>query len=402
MLYYLPAIISCITFSLGIFALIKGLRQQPLFLYLALIIIALSVRLIIQSLFQLGYYNSSYFWISFFGGLQFVIPPAVYLHLQLLLGSKPIERKSILFHFIPSFMVTVNMGLGLLVFRNDNWSFLTFEQFQLNLPSIIPNMFLFFSFAVIALFYAIKCFKSLTQAVKTGVLIGEQGAVIMNWSLFVFLPLVVILSLFLSNLFLFNRAESIGLISEGAIMVKSLFLGIMVFFVMKTEALRLSNPLSEQQIPQNTDNSDFGKAENYVSRWKTESESENIKLAHALYQNQDNISRLILKIDEFVSDVKPFRDANYTIENLSRDISIPQHHIRYLFKYHHNAGFVDYRNYHRTQDLLENIKEKGFQNKKLESLCLECGFGSQSAMVRAFKKFYGATPNDVIYQSILD
>ena len=406
MTFYFSLTIAILALVYASYLLLKGLKSQPLMVYLSMILLAVSIRIIFQTLFNVLFLQPFFKSFGFIGCLQFLIGPSVFLYLRSITGNAELPRSRILLHFLPAVLVFIDLSLGFILDSSKEFAFVDFDDFQNHIPGILPRPVVFASFAILTLLYTIKCFQVFTNAIAQGRLVGQQGKLVLNWCLFFFLPLVVIFSFYLLNFIQAIPSNNFQMHSSNSLLLKVVFIGIMIVFIGTSEGLQSVKPLMKSnqeddgfdEIPdaalakENPEN-DLG--------WIASTKSDNLKVAHTLYKDQANIDQLIERINEFVLNNKPFRNPNYGLEDLSNDLKIPQHHLRYLFKYHNTSGFVDFRNYNRTLDMLDEIKEKGFQNQTLESYSSNFGFGSHSAMLRSFKKFHGGTPHDIIYKNIL-
>ncbi len=93
---------------------------------------------------------------------------------------------------------------------------------------------------------------------------------------------------------------------------------------------------------------------------------------------------------------KPFTKHNFNIKDLSNGSGIPQHHLAYFFRYHFTEGFVDYRNRHRFNEVLNKIHQGEFKKKTLEGIASESGFASRITFFNVFKKHTGMSASDYI------
>ena len=123
-----------------------------------------------------------------------------------------------------------------------------------------------------------------------------------------------------------------------------------------------------------------------------------LNLPHLRYEDPVIVRQITDKIDALVYAAKPFRDPNFSINELANDLGLPVSHLRFLFKEFNQLSFNDYRNLCRVQDLEEQFRNKDKKHLSLEALGEICGFGSKSAMFRAVKRHFDMTPQELYYQ----
>ena len=363
----------------------------------------ISFRLIVQTSFNLGWFKNYLYLTSPMGSFQFLIGPAVFFHLRNIIGLYQLEFKKNLLHWFPAIIVFVDLLIGLIFAGKSSVIYESFNAFQYDAPGLITRRYLIYLFGAQNIFYILSCFKLLIKSIEDGRLIGVQARLVMHWVLFLFFPMIILFSYFQFN---FNSNVAIDLNNHHSILVRAIYLFIIIVFVVKSDGLKSIKPTAESNSENaNTTPINLSLNNNPLKEqagWTDQPNSTNVRVAHALYNDEHNIRKLIHYIEEFVAIQKPFKIENYGIENLSADLKIPQHHIRYIFKYYNTLGFVNYRNSYRILDFMDSVKEKGLQNKTMESLALECGFGSHSAFLTAFKKIYGKNPNEIIYSKLMD
>ncbi|HAV24653.1 MAG TPA: hypothetical protein DCX01_00605 [Bacteroidetes bacterium] len=106
----------------------------------------------------------------------------------------------------------------------------------------------------------------------------------------------------------------------------------------------------------------------------------------------------IAEIDEFIFKENPFREPKYSLTDLSQDLNIPSSHLSYIFKYHCNVSFVEYRNYRRIKDALSLIENNFLASKTFEALAKNVGFTSYNPFFRSFKKQTNYSPKEYLEQ----
>jgi AraC-like DNA-binding protein len=127
-------------------------------------------------------------------------------------------------------------------------------------------------------------------------------------------------------------------------------------------------------------------------------------MAEEAIQNQQDI-RLKDKIDERILEIVTeiedlaqtkhfFRNQKMTINEMANELGIPVSHLVYVFKYHSQLTFTEFRTFMRIEDAKNQIKEGFLRTNTLESLAIEVGFSSYNPFFSAFKKSTGFSPNE--------
>ena len=102
----------------------------------------------------------------------------------------------------------------------------------------------------------------------------------------------------------------------------------------------------------------------------------------------------IYRIEKYSFHTHAFRDPDLGLEDIADALSIPMSHLIYIFKYHCNESFTDYKKIVRIHDATQLLKERYLDKHKLESLSSEVGFLSYNTFHLAFKNITGLTANE--------
>jgi AraC-like DNA-binding protein len=113
------------------------------------------------------------------------------------------------------------------------------------------------------------------------------------------------------------------------------------------------------------------------------------------------------KVDEIVFAIK--KNEKELLENFvllpslkefAFQLSYPQSHIKYVFKYYAYCSFSEYQNILKIKYALKLIKSGYLDIHTIDSLAASCLFSQRSTFYYSFKKLIGYTPTE--YQSALD
>ena len=119
----------------------------------------------------------------------------------------------------------------------------------------------------------------------------------------------------------------------------------------------------------------------------TENNSETI----GVHEN-DLMQLLILRMEEHIATVQPFRKPEFNIVSLSNALNVPQHHIAFIFKHVFKKSFVDFRNELRVNYVKECLKKGMLNNMTIEAIFTDAGFSSKTNFYAVFSKYTGMSP----------
>ena len=87
---------------------------------------------------------------------------------------------------------------------------------------------------------------------------------------------------------------------------------------------------------------------------------------------------------------KPYRDANLTLEKLSKKLSVSRHFLSQMLNDNLNKKYHDLVTEYRIEDACDLMRD--YEYLTLESIAYEVGFNSKSSFFSAFKRLKGSTP----------
>lgn len=104
------------------------------------------------------------------------------------------------------------------------------------------------------------------------------------------------------------------------------------------------------------------------------------------------INEYKIKVNDYIIESQIYLNPDLSIIDLSRDTTIPVHHLRLLINKNEGQRFNDYINQYRIQHMQTLINNGELLNKTLETLAFESGFSSKPAFIRGIKKLTDQTP----------
>jgi AraC-like DNA-binding protein len=127
--------------------------------------------------------------------------------------------------------------------------------------------------------------------------------------------------------------------------------------------------------------------------------STNVKNAQdkVLQENiKDSISSYIKEVNKLSTKALFFRNQKASQSDIAANIGIPKSHIVFLFKYHSNLSFSEFRMNSRVQDAITLIEGSFLNAETLESLAYTTGFASYNPFFTAFKKITNYAPQEYV------
>lgn len=109
--------------------------------------------------------------------------------------------------------------------------------------------------------------------------------------------------------------------------------------------------------------------------------------------NETEAQDYIKKMNQLMEKDKPFINSNYSLNDLSESLNLPNHIISEVLNGLIKQGFYDYINNYRIEEFKELLKNPDNQDEKILNLAFDAGFNSKTAFNNAFKKVTGITPS---------
>lgn len=111
---------------------------------------------------------------------------------------------------------------------------------------------------------------------------------------------------------------------------------------------------------------------------------------------KNSIEQYMGEVDQFSFHNQAYRDAKFSLTDLSNKLNIPKSHLTHLFKYHSKISFPEYKKIVRIYDGLELINSGYLTTNTYDSLAKEIGFTSYNTFFVSFKDVTGVTPQEFL------
>jgi AraC-like DNA-binding protein len=121
--------------------------------------------------------------------------------------------------------------------------------------------------------------------------------------------------------------------------------------------------------------------------------------SNTLKLNSDLADDQLAKLNTYMEEFKPYLNEACSIQTLSEQTGIPQYQLTSLLNYNMQKTFPEYINEYRIHTAKHMLLSIESGTKTIESIALECGFGSKSNFNRTFKRYTNnLTPTEFIRQ----
>jgi AraC-like DNA-binding protein len=304
--------------------------------------------------------------------ISVMLMPCFYLYFYNIINEDKFNSKNLL-HFLVPFLLGCIYLLSYFV-----------ESYKIELVQK-----LFFSVSIILyLTYAILGFMLLYKNVwnrKTEIkVVQKQNNVIKNWTIFLFVCLVLILTINVIKSLIFKNP----IFSYNYLWISSLvWMSVFVKLILTPEILYGYNFLNKtikkeakELLLNNVWQIEAKAIPIIIGREKILAPKINLLLMEYLHQ-----------IEELSFHNQAFRNPDYGLNDLALALNIPVSHINFIFKYHCIESFSDYKKIVRINDAIQ-LLENGYLNKhKVETLATHVGFASYNTFILAFKSITGVT-----------
>ena len=368
---FIVGLIGLVTLSLILFS-IKS--NKLVNLYLVLLISLASVRMLIRSTYLLGLQDQ----INDFSGpyksfLLFSLPFFFLYFKSIISDSKQFNRKDLIHFIFPIVLFVFN-----LIFLNHDYLAPKFIRYT-NL--IVCSFF--------AIFYFVKSFLILKNNLwnKQQIIHIEHYKLIRNWTLF----LISICGILTLRLIVSLAFESV---MSNELTGKTLtFLQVILWLIIFLKIL--ISPEILYGLPQLVPKESNTKHSDTINFWHIGEIDITNQQDKKLKEKVDSkILELIDEIEFLAKENNFFRNQKITIMDMANELTIPVSHLVYMFKYHCNLTFTEYKTQIRIEDAKQLIESGFLTINTLESLAIEVGFSSYNPFFTAFKKLVGKSPNE--------
>jgi len=357
----------------------------------------LFIFFIINNLYSLAHYATIYsgsksmvaILLVNFTPLFLLVGPMLYFYVRGVLRDDYKFEKFDWLHFIPAFILLINILPHL--FSSYAYKLSFAERVLMNPAEIlnnvnlfIPSVVNFLSRPIIGLIYVGICIRLMLLKFKFEKPENKQSLLIYRWlSLLIFNTLLVYVSFLIFTIFSFQSLDYKIAEVKGYYFLNLSLIGLVLF-----NLTLLFFPNILYGLPQ----LDFL----LPNRSKPSSlEPEPKKLIKSFEISEEKLELLQDKIETY-SLTKPYLNPDFSLSVMSASTDIPVHHLSYYFNEHLNVNFNTWKNDHKINFVIEQIEKGNNQLLTLDALAKQAGFVSRTTFLSAFKQKVGLTPTEFL------
>lgn len=358
----------------------KSFRTNQLVnLYLFLVIVLAIIRSIVIGSFGLHFQDQFKDISITFRSLFLLNAPFLYLYFKSISNDTHVFNRRDLLHLVPPTLFFIYL---LWYVNSDFFGLKIFKGIHFTLILTFMAIYLWKSYQLLSN----KVWKNIYHVHI------QQHVLIKKWTLFLF-AVCVILFLRVNISFILELKYDTVISGKTFYIVHSLiWITLFAKLLISPEILFGLPHLSSKITRMGTDTPKL------LNNWNLTSMAEDAIQNQQDVRLKDKIDERILEIVTEIEDLVQtkhfFRNQKMTINEMANELGVPVSHLVYVFKYHSQLTFTEFRTFMRIEDAKEQIKQGFLRTNTLESLAIEVGFSSYNPFFTAFKKSTGVSPNE--------
>ena len=128
--------------------------------------------------------------------------------------------------------------------------------------------------------------------------------------------------------------------------------------------------------------------------WKMELQNEVVGKRYEAIQGKmgELLKDYIRRIEEAAFETELFSRPGLTVEEFAAELDIPAFHMAYIFRYHSQVTFQDFKKIIQINNAIELMKGGYTRDHTIESLATKVGFASYNPFFISFRNITGMSP----------
>ena len=302
--------------------------------------------------------------------------PCFYLYFKNLITSQKNFIPKDLFHFLIPLLFIIEGRFSIL--KN-----------LLNIP--FSSIYLFILYIIVTnilIFLMLK--KNIWNKKGSLEIVAKQYLLIKGWSKYLFIALNLFSLRLLISLLIENKQD--GFISG----TYGIWLTSIIWVFIFTKILTSPEILFGYSFLYKKSEENKNYITTNISHWNLVSKVKitNVQDLQLRDRMNQNIEKYLSEIDEAAEKNNYFRDSKFTLADFASKLNIPKSHLSYLFKYHSEISFSDYKKIARIEDALHLIQADYLKTNTFDSMAKEVGFSSYNPFFTSFKDIIGTPPQE--------
>ena len=149
-------------------------------------------------------------------------------------------------------------------------------------------------------------------------------------------------------------------------------------------------------LPKTSVGYEVNPAENMINTASTQLKADGKELHSAnmnrLFLDKTDMESMILRIEKFMAERKPYLELQYTIHDLGRVIQFPVYQLSPIINQYYGSNFNGWINRYRIAHFISLWQQEKNRELTLDALAKESGFSNRTTFTSAFKKEKNSTP----------
>lgn len=341
-------------------------------IYLAILLFAVSIRFILRGYLELSGNTELIRTLSHYDVFLLLLP-LPYFYFKNVVSKKNAFKSKDLFHFFLPILVTIEINTHLVS---------SIFQVELNFATKLIIISTLIFYIITSSIFLAKIFWRKKSIIEIQV---EQEALLKKWLIVLYFAfLMPAINLFLDQLL----TEDNQFLSEN--FITWLFWLIAFIFILASPSI-LDAYLFQISRKQ-------GKETTPITIWRlkpinTITNPKDIRLSKKI---NGELNAYFDQITQFIAEKHLFRTSGVTINEFALKSKIPISHLSFIFKYHSEISFLDYKKRSRILDAINLINEGYLKTNTLEGLSDKVGFKTYNSFYLGFKETTGQAPQNYI------
>lgn len=372
LIYLTAAIIGYITIYLIGFKFKSSLNTN---LFLVIFFFLSSTRFFFSGMVNIPFFANNLYLVN----VLFTVTTwnCLYLYFTHLIQNKTeIKAKEGLHFIIPLFL------LSLVVFK-FLWTDTAVKTLRVIAISISLSM---------NLVYFLASYKILSKSIWNRnseiALINKQNKAITKWTTFLFVMFSLITFIFIIRFFI-SEEKYLYLGYKNYLWVGALIWISIYLKILSDPQFLYGYDLLQNKIK------DYKKYSIVFDNvWKIDYNLDLVNVQDAILKEkiQTNIENYIIEIEHLALHSNIFFKEGFSVEDLANKMATRKSHLLYVFKYHSNVSFSDFKKIIRIERAITLMQQDYLNNNTMESLATDVGFSSYSPFFKSFKSITGLSP----------
>ena len=345
-------------------------------IYLALILLAASTRLILRGYIELTH-NTALFTMLSRNDFFLIALPLPYFYFRNLVFKKSTFKSSYLIHFLLPVLLTIESNYH------------PFEElFSVEVNYLVKSLLIStVVYYIVVSFFLIR--KSFWRKLAVIEFKTEQETLLKNWTIVFYIAfLTTAMKVIDDQLFL---TETDFLSENFFTWISWLVVFVMILSsptIISVYITKISSPREESSsLPSNWRLKSIQKISN----------AQDILLSEKIYAELDVYFK---HIDQFVQNGHFFRQSGLSVNDLAVKLKMPKSHLSFIFKYHSSISFTDFKKLIRIQDAITLIDDGYLKTNTFESLSKEVGFSTYNTFYISFKEITRKAPQEYVNELV--